>query len=618
MGTHSGELAQPQNGNVALTPASPPHPPGKELPAAGRDPRVGTGPPRREVDMLYRIEDVPPWYLCILLGFQHYLTCFSGTIAVPFLLAESLCVGKDQLTVSYLIGTIFTCVGITTLIQTTVGIRLPLFQASALAFLVPAKSILALEKWRCPPEEQIYGNWALPLNTSHIWQPRMREVQGAIMVSSLVEVAIGLLGLPGALLSYIGPLTVTPTVSLIGLSVFQAAGERAGSHWGIAVLTIFLIVLFAQYLRHVTVCLPGYRRGSGFVLLRVQIFKLFPIILAIMMVWLLCYVLTRTGVFPGRPEEYGYKARTDARGEILSVAPWFRVPYPCQWGLPTVTSAAVLGMFSATLAGIIESIGDYYSCARLAGAPAPPVHAINRGIFIEGISCIIAGLLGTGNGSTSSSPNIGVLGITKVGSRRVIQYGAGIMLVLGTIGKFTALFASLPDPILGGMFCTLFGMITAVGLSNLQFVDMNSSRNLFVLGFAMFFGLTLPNYLDSHPKAINTGVPELDQILTVLLTTEMFVGGTIAFVLDNTIPGTQEERGLVQWKAGAHSDSVASASLRSYDFPFGMSVVRRSRWLKHVPVCPVFTGFKARARGSGTAAADVRDTADGLSVCTKV
>lgn len=43
-----------------------------------------------------------------------------------------------------------------------------------------------------------------------------------------------------------------------------------------------------------------------------------------------------------------------------------------------MTAAAVLGMFSATLAGIIESIGDYYACARLAGAPPPPVHAINR------------------------------------------------------------------------------------------------------------------------------------------------------------------------------------------------------------------------------------------------
>ncbi|EGV97625.1 Solute carrier family 23 member 1 [Cricetulus griseus] len=454
-------------------------------------------------DMLYKIEDVPPWYLCILLGFQHYLTCFSGTIAVPFLLAEALCVGRDQHMVSQLIGTIFTCVGITTLIQTTVGIRLPLFQASAFAFLVPAKAILALERWKCPPQEEIYGNWSMPLDTSHIWHPRIREVQGAIMVSSMVEVVIGLMGLPGALLSYIGPLTVTPTVSLIGLSVFQAAGDRAGSHWGISACSILLIVLFSQYLRNLTFLLPVYRWGKGLTLFRIQIFKMFPIVLAIMTVWLLCYVLTLTDVLPSDPTAYGFQARTDARGDIMASSPWIPIPYPCQWGLPTVTVAAVLGMFSATLAGIIESIGDYYACARLAGAPPPPVHAINRGIFTEGICCIIAGLLGTGNGSTSSSPNIGVLGITKVGSRRVVQYGAGIMLVLGVIGKFTALFASLPDPILGGMFCTLFG------------------------------------------------IPEVDQILTVLLTTEMFVGGCLAFILDNTVPGQRAAGtdGLVECRA---------------------------------------------------------------------
>ncbi|XP_008113629.1 solute carrier family 23 member 1 [Anolis carolinensis] len=581
---------------------------------------VGPPPSHEQMgfDMIYTIEDAPPWYLCILLGFQHYLTCFSGTIAVPFLLAESLCVGKDQYTVSQLIGTIFSCVGITTLIQSTVGIRLPLFQASALAFLIPAKSILALDKWKCPPEEEIYGNWSLPLNTSHIWQPRMREIQGAIIVSSLVEVLIGLVGLPGALLSYIGPLTVTPTVSLIGLSVFQAAGDRAGSHWGIAALSIVLIILFAQYLRNVSFLLPGYKCGKGCTVFRIQIFKMFPIILAILVVWLLCYILTVTDVFPRDANAYGFKARTDARGEIISIAPWFRFPYPCQWGIPTVTAAAVLGMFSATLSGIIESIGDYYSCARLAGAPPPPVHAINRGIFTEGISCIIAGLLGTGNGSTSSSPNIGVLGITKVGSRKVVQYGAGIMLILGTIGKFTALFASLPDPILGGMFCTLFGMITAVGLSNLQFVDMNSSRNLFVLGFAMFFGLTLPNYLDSHPDAIDTGIGEVDQILKVLLTTEMFVGGGIAFILDNTVPGTEKERGLIQWKAGAHANSDTSAKLKSYDFPFGMNVIRRTWWLKYVPVCPGFMGFNFKARRDLDISEHIPTVTTIPAVCTKV
>lgn len=87
----------------------------------------------------------------------------------------------------------------------------------------------------------------------------------------------------------------------------------------------------------------------------------------------------------------------------------------------------------------------------------------------------------------------------QVGSRRVIQYGAVMMLLLGLVGKFSALFASLPDPVLGALFCTLFGMITAVGLSNLQFVDLNSSRNLFVLGFSIFFGLMLPSYLKENP-----------------------------------------------------------------------------------------------------------------------
>lgn len=564
----------------------------QEMPAEGI-PEINAQTPG--YDMIYRIEDVPPWYLCIFLGLQHYLTCFSGTIAVPFLLADSMCVGRDQYTVSQLVGTIFTCVGITTLIQTTFGVRLPLFQASAFAFLIPAQAILRLERWKCPPEEEIYGNWTLPLNTTHIWQPRIREIQGAIIVSSVVEVVIGLLGIPGLLLNAIGPLTVTPTVSLIGLSVFQTAGDRAGSHWGLSLLCIFFIVLFAQYLRNWAAPFPFYSKQKGCHTFRFQIFKMFPIIMAIMLVWFVCYILTLTNVLPNDPEKYGYKARTDARGEIMSQAPWFRMPYPCQWGLPTVTVAGVLGMFSATLAGIVESIGDYYACARLAGAPPPPTHAINRGIFTEGVCCIIAGLLGTGNGSTSSSPNIGVLGITKVGSRRVVQYGAVIMLLLGTIGKFTALFASLPDPVLGGLFCTLFGMITAVGLSNLQSVDLNSSRNLFVLGFSMFSGLMLPNYLDTHPGSIKTGVPELDQILTVLLTTEMFVGGFLAFVLDNTIPGTKKERGLTDWKA-EDSTKIGCVSSDTYNFPVGMGMVRRLECLRYLPICPTFQGFRLRLR----------------------
>jgi len=114
------------------------------------------------------------------------------------------------------------------------------------------------------------------------------------------------------------------------------------------------------------------------------------------------------------------------------------------------------------------------------------------------------------------------------------------------------------------------------------------------------------------------GIAEVDQILRVLLTTEMFVGGSIAFILDNTVPGTHEERGLVQWKAGAYANSDESAKLKSYDLPFGMGVIKRTHWLKYVPVCPVFKGFKSRTKKDPAISEQVSNTVDASGMCTKV
>ena len=85
-----------------------------------------------------------------------------------------------------------------------------------------------------------------------------------------------------------------------------------------------------------------------------------------------------------------------------------------QFGMPTVSAAGYVGFLAATLSSIIESIGDYYACARISGAPPPPPHAINRGIAIEGLSSIFSGMVGSGHGTTSYSGNIGAIGITKV------------------------------------------------------------------------------------------------------------------------------------------------------------------------------------------------------------
>ena len=78
-------------------------------------------------------------------------------------------------------------------------------------------------------------------------------------------------------------------------------------------------------------------------------------------------------------------------------------------------------------------------------------------------------------------------------------------MVIGVLGKIGALFTAIPDPIVGGVFLVMFGMISAVGVGNLQYVDLNSSRNLFIAGFSLMIGLALPHYLTNHPDAIQTG-----------------------------------------------------------------------------------------------------------------
>jgi hypothetical protein len=82
--------------------------------------------------------------------------------------------------------------------------------------------------------------------------------------------------------------------------------------------------------------------------------------------------------------------------------------------MPTFSAAGYIGMLAATLSSIIESIGDYFACARLSGAQPPPIHALNRGIATEGFASIISEMVGAGHATTSYSGNIGAIGITKV------------------------------------------------------------------------------------------------------------------------------------------------------------------------------------------------------------
>ena len=54
----------------------------------------------------------------------------------------------------------------------------------------------------------------------------------------------------------------------------------------------------------------------------------FQVILAMIIVWIVCAILTAAGVFTDDQKNPQYRARTDARFDVLQKVPWFRVPYP--------------------------------------------------------------------------------------------------------------------------------------------------------------------------------------------------------------------------------------------------------------------------------------------------
>lgn len=464
--------------------------------------------------MIYELEDRPPMRKSIVLAAQHVLTMFGSTVAVPILLGGrgQMDLSPDQIAI--LISSVMLCSGLATFIQATFGSRLPIIQGVSFSFLPAFFAIITF----CKGEN---------LDAATM----MRYIAGTIMVGAFLEILVGFSGLMGWLRRVLSPVVVGPVIILIGLALFEYGAPKAATCWPISILTIVLIIVFSLILSN-----------------KHQMFKLYSIVGAIVIVCGLCWILSATGVFgPEHPAYIGL-------GPVKS-ASWVRanpkeIVFP--WGKPMFDAGFIIAGIAGYLASMVESFGDYHACANIAARKDPTPHEISRGIGCEGIGCLLTSFLG-GFSSTSYSENIGLIGLTRVGSRFVVQIAAVILVLLGLFGKFGALAATIPTPVIGGLYCVLFGLIAAVGMQQLARADLTSDRNMFIAGFSLFMGLSVPAYFKGydggniHPTwaevsvHLHSGVKSLIEAMGL---TGMGVAGTLGVILDNIVPGTHEERGI--------------------------------------------------------------------------
>uniref|UniRef100_A0A8D0R311 Solute carrier family 23 member 3 n=1 Tax=Sus scrofa TaxID=9823 RepID=A0A8D0R311_PIG len=519
----------------------------------------------------------PPWGLSCLLALQHVLVLASLLCASHLLLLRSLPPeGLSYPPAQLLASSLFSC-GMSTTLQTWMGSRLPLVQAPSLEFLIPA---LVLTSQKLPLPNRTPGNCehraraqaSLVLSPCRgagcqgpeLWNTSLREVSGAVVVSGLLQGTLGLLGGPGHLFSHCGPLVLAPSLVVAGLSAHKEVALFCSTHWGLAWLLILLVVVCSQHLGSCPLPPRPWRpAATSSTHTPIAAFRVLSVLIPVACVWTISALLglSITPLELSAPTE----------------APWFWLPHPAEWDWPLLTPRALAAGISMALAASISSLGCYALCGRLLHLPSPPPHACSRGLSLEGLGSVLAGLLGSPMGTASSFPNVGTMSLFQAGSRRVAHLVGLLCVGLGFSPRLAQLLSTIPLPVLGGVLGVTQAVVLSTGFSSFHMADIDSGRNVFIVGFSIFMALLLPRWFREAPVLLSTGWSPLDVLLRSLLTAPIFLAGLLGFLLENTIPGTQLERGLNQGLPSPFTDQEAQMpqksrekSAQEYELPFSI------------------------------------------------
>ncbi|KAK0580330.1 hypothetical protein LWI29_000723 [Acer saccharum] len=375
---------------------------------------------------------------------------------------------------------------------------------------------------------------------------------------------------------YLSPLAAIPLVTLTGLGLYALGFPQLAKCIEIGLPALIVLVLLSQYLPH----LLKSKRG---------IIERFAVLGTIAIVWGYAEILTAAGAYDNKSPNTQLSCRTDRSG-LISAAPWIRIPYPFQWGGPSFNAGDAFAMMAASFVAIVESTGTFIAASRYGSATPMPPSVLSRGIGWQGIGILLDGAFGTGSGTTASV-SVGIN--TKWESESCSNSGR---IYAFLFGKFGAVLASIPLPIVAALYCVLFGYVVSAGLSFLQFCNLNSFRTKFIIGFSLFMGLSVPQYfsgylLISGHGPVHSGSTSFNDIVQVIFSSPATVAILVAFLLDCThsrgYSATRLDSGRHWWVKFRYFDKD-TRSEEFYSLPMN---------LNRSVICIDATHLKARTRG---------------------
>lgn len=371
-----------------------------------------------------------------ILGLQHLLAMYSGSILVPIIIATSLGYSTEQLT--YLISTdIFMC-GVATFLQLQLnkhfGIGLPIVLGVAFQSVAPLIMI-----------GQSHGSGAM---------------FGALIASGIYVVLVS--GVFAKIADLFPSIVTGSVITTIGLTLIPVAignmgnnvPEPTGQSLLLAAITVVIILLINIFTK-------------GFI-------KSISILIGLVVG---TAIAASMGLVDFSP---------------VAAAPLVHVPTPLYFGMPTFEISSIVMMCIIATVSMVESTGVYLALSDITKDPINSTR-LRNGYRAEGLAVLLGGIFNTFP-YTGFSQNVGLVKLSGIKTRLPIYYAAGFLILLGLLPKFGALAQIIPSPVLGGAMLVMFGFVSIQGMQILARVDFaNNEHNFLIAAVSIAAGVGLNN-----------------------------------------------------------------------------------------------------------------------------
>lgn len=410
-----------------------------------------------KTDLIYGVEDRPPFKDAIFAALQHLLAIFVAIITPPLIIAGALKLDVEK--TSFLVSMSLFVSGISTFIQCKrfgpVGARLLCIQGTSFSFIGPIITT------------GLMGG--LPL------------IFGVCMAAAPVEMVISRTF--RYMRNIITPLVSGIVVLLIGLSLIKVGVVSCGGGYGAMDNGTFGSWENLSIAGLVLLSVLFFNRSKN------KYLRMSSIVLGICLGYALAFAL----------------GKVDMSSLNLNLLTSFNIPMPFKYGLDfNISSFIAIGLVYLITA--IEATGDVTANSMISGLDIEGegyVKRVSGGVLADGFNSFLAGVFNSFPNSIFAQNN-GIIQLTGVASRFVGYYIAAMLVLLGLFPIVGAVFSLMPDPVLGGATLLMFGTVAAAGVRIVSSQQIGRKETL-VLAVSLSLGLgveLIPDILINAPDAI--------------------------------------------------------------------------------------------------------------------